>query len=190
MPQSVRCSLTHTENKSITPNEKACLLVGRRSDESVATHHNVYWELEFDPELISRERSMPRVDSDDEQSLAGPGCRPDTDGLEEAVREDLLVALCMAVAAETADSMDEKTAEQSCREEHSPATTETRGLDFSARHSGPDGRILRRMPRGARARVVRRCCGSGGTDDVHWLARATGSLLPSLAADAFMEKKT
>ena len=30
MPQSVRCSLTHTENKSITPSEKACLLVSRR----------------------------------------------------------------------------------------------------------------------------------------------------------------
>ena len=28
--QSVRCSLTHTENKSITPSEKACLLVSRR----------------------------------------------------------------------------------------------------------------------------------------------------------------
>ena len=30
MPQSVRCSLTHTEDKSITPNEKACRLVCRR----------------------------------------------------------------------------------------------------------------------------------------------------------------
>ena len=30
MPQSVRCSLTHTENKSISPSEKACLLVSRR----------------------------------------------------------------------------------------------------------------------------------------------------------------
>ena len=30
MPQSVRCSLTYTENKSITPSEKACLLVSRR----------------------------------------------------------------------------------------------------------------------------------------------------------------
>ena len=29
-PQSVRCSLTHTEDKSITPNEKACRLVCRR----------------------------------------------------------------------------------------------------------------------------------------------------------------
>ena len=30
MPQSVRCSSMHTENKSITPSEKACLLVSRR----------------------------------------------------------------------------------------------------------------------------------------------------------------
>ena len=30
MAQSVRCFLTHTENKSITPSEKACLLVSRR----------------------------------------------------------------------------------------------------------------------------------------------------------------
>ena len=30
MPQSVRCSVTHTENKSITPSEKACRLVCRR----------------------------------------------------------------------------------------------------------------------------------------------------------------
>ena len=30
MPQSVRCSSLHTENKSITPSEKACLLVSRR----------------------------------------------------------------------------------------------------------------------------------------------------------------
>ena len=29
-PQSVRCSLSHTVNKSITPSEKACLLVSRR----------------------------------------------------------------------------------------------------------------------------------------------------------------
>ena len=29
-PQSVRCSSMHTENKSITPSEKACLLVSRR----------------------------------------------------------------------------------------------------------------------------------------------------------------
>ena len=30
MPQSVRCSSKHTENKSITPSEKACLSVSRR----------------------------------------------------------------------------------------------------------------------------------------------------------------
>ena len=30
MPQSVRCSPKHTENKSVTPSEKACLLVSRR----------------------------------------------------------------------------------------------------------------------------------------------------------------
>ena len=30
MPQSVRCSSKHTENKSIIPSEKACLLVSRR----------------------------------------------------------------------------------------------------------------------------------------------------------------
>ena len=30
MPQSGRCSSMHTENKSITPSEKACLLVSHR----------------------------------------------------------------------------------------------------------------------------------------------------------------
>ena len=30
MPQSVRCSSKHTENKSITPSENSCLLVSRR----------------------------------------------------------------------------------------------------------------------------------------------------------------
>ena len=30
MPQSVRCSSMHIENKSVTPSEKACLLVSRR----------------------------------------------------------------------------------------------------------------------------------------------------------------
>ena len=37
MPESVRCSLTHTEHKSITPSEKACLLVSRRRQMSDGT---------------------------------------------------------------------------------------------------------------------------------------------------------
>ena len=41
MPQSVRCSLTHTENKSITPSEKGCLCGQSSSSMSYTTEQPV-----------------------------------------------------------------------------------------------------------------------------------------------------
>ena len=40
MPQSVRCSSKHTENKSITPSEKVCLLTSRRRRQCLIERDN------------------------------------------------------------------------------------------------------------------------------------------------------
>ena len=96
-------------------------------------------------------------------------------------------SLCMALAVETAESCDDKNAKENCREKRNPITTRRGGLIF------PQGKAARREnPEADALWCMCQCCSA-----ILWLRRnrrctrerATGSLLPPLAAVAVWEKK-